>query len=254
MTVEPFGQESNPGGVPVTLDRPKMLTEGVYDVLRNQLISGIIRPDDAIRIDVVARQLGVSSTPIRQAMGRLAAEGLVYQIPHRGFIAASPLDLRRTREYFDLRSMIEPVSAQRAAALRTDPDLKALTTYIDGPPEASRWALSADESLHLTIAEIAGNRTVVDMLERLFIRSRSGRLAPTPPNAENPTNQEHRAIVEAITHGDAESARAAMEFHLVSSCGRIAAAAGSSDGPTQGQNRDDSFGLASGTERAWEQA
>lgn len=204
------------------LPRPRMLTDDVYDMLRAWLLSGRIAPDERLKIDAVAKKLGVSNTPIRQALGRLEADGLVYQEPNRGFIAASLLDARSVTEIYDVRSMVETVGAARAAQHRTDADLNALRGILAASQQDDVSSfLEADTELHLTVAKIAGNSIAVDVLDRLLIRSRSFRSMYTVPHVNSTTHDEHVAVVEAIAAGSPEQAAHAMSQHLAAAVHRI---------------------------------
>src|SRR5690606_18753046 len=93
----------------------RALADQVYDRLIADLVDGRIEPDSAISIDGLARSLGVSQTPIREALGRLEATGLVTRLPFKGYRAAPPLSLEDLRQLSEARRVIEPANARLAA-------------------------------------------------------------------------------------------------------------------------------------------
>src|SRR5690606_14118356 len=97
----------------------RALADQVYDRLIADLVDGRIEPDSAISIGGLARGLGVPQSPIREALGRLEATGLVTRLPFKGYRAAPPLSLEDLRQLSEARRVIEPANARLAAAAAT---------------------------------------------------------------------------------------------------------------------------------------
>src|SRR5690606_16217543 len=143
----------------------RALADQVYDRLIADLVDGRIEPDSAISIDGLARSLGVSQTPIREALGRLEATGLVTRLPFKGYRAAPPLSLEDLRQLSEARRVIEPANARLAAAAATAELCEALKgdiTDLEQAPRGPSFAdireyWEADERFHRINAENSGN-------------------------------------------------------------------------------------------------
>jgi DNA-binding GntR family transcriptional regulator len=118
------------------------LGDEVYRVLRQRIFTEELRPGDKVRPEVVARELGVSRTPVVEAINRLAEQGLVVLQPHRGtFVSTLPLE--RVGALFDVRLMMEEFGARRGLARVTDADVERLRTRS---PTISRGTASTGSS------------------------------------------------------------------------------------------------------------
>ena len=153
------GVESNPLG-------RQALTDQVYEELLASLVDGRHEPGDALSIDGVARELEVSPTPVREALARLEATGLVSRVAMRGYRVAPTLSAVELAELMDARLAIEPVTALRACKRATPALLDALDRSIADLRNAPTGSLSAqyrdywqaDRRFHDLIAESADNR------------------------------------------------------------------------------------------------
>src|SRR5580692_8644899 len=106
------------------LDSPETpsLPEIVYRSVRDAILNGVFTPGQMLRQDEMATRLGVSRSPLREALPRLEAEGIVVLHPRRGYAVAS-LDLHEIAEAFDLRALLETELSRRSIARRTDADI-----------------------------------------------------------------------------------------------------------------------------------
>jgi DNA-binding GntR family transcriptional regulator len=196
-----------------------VLADDVYEVLRTALLEGTIAPNTRVKIDSLAVQLGVSNTPIRQALGRLEADGLVVKEPFRGFISSGVLNREDVRDVYEVRLLLEPMDAYRAASRASRTDVSALRKLLETAAGAQaaddRRALhGADRDLHISIARIGGNRAALEVLERLLVKSQSFASMYAVRDAAAKTSREHSAIVAAIAKHDATAAEDAMRTHL----------------------------------------
>jgi DNA-binding GntR family transcriptional regulator len=209
------------------LGQRHVLADDVYEVLRTALLDGSIPPNTRVKIDSLAVTLGVSNTPIRQALGRLESDGLVSKEPFRGFVASGVLDQGEVRDVYEVRLLLEPTLADHAASRATRADatamrelVKAAQTAATGEEQAA--LVAADRDLHMLIAKVAGNTAACDVLERLLVKSGSFASMYAVPEAVTKTAREHSAIVSAIAKGDVERAESAMRTHLTNALARMA--------------------------------
>jgi DNA-binding GntR family transcriptional regulator len=214
------------------------LAERAYDALKEALLFREIPPGTRLNLDQIARELGVSNTPVREALRQLEADGLVHKEPYRGYIALPELDDGVLEEIYEFRLLIEPRLAAAAARRRTDPEARELATSVHkfrakpwrDDPEFLRAVANQDSAFHTAIARIARNRVASANIERLFHRMRpsSPGYARLNPHNSDPTNilaeawEEHEHIVDAICSGEPDRAEAAMEAHLNAARRRMA--------------------------------
>ncbi len=108
------------------------LVEIAHEHLLSMLLSMQIAPGERIRIDAVARLLGISQTPIREALRRLEAENLVHKVTNVGYRASFPMSAREVDDLYTLRALIEPYAAAQAARAMTDGDVRTLAELGEG--------------------------------------------------------------------------------------------------------------------------
>jgi DNA-binding GntR family transcriptional regulator len=216
------------------LPQRQALADDVYEAINALLMDSIIAPDARITIDTLAGQLGVSPTPVREALARLESDGLVVKRGLRGYFATPRLSLDEMRDLYDLRLLIEPWAAGKAA-VRADADgkkrlsdeLRTLPTAPRQPDYAHLKAMSNhDMRFHELILELAGNEFVRQSFARShchlhLFRLQYGKSATTM--AASAAVQEHKTIAAAIRKQDGSGAQDAMRQHLESSRDRIVA-------------------------------
>src|SRR5690348_10241166 len=111
----------------MVIQRSKGLADDVYGAIFNKLMGLEIAPGARISVDGLVRQLGVSHTPIREALGRLEGEGLVVKTHLFGYSAAPQITRRRFDELYELRLLLEPDAARRAAHRIDEERMRKLT-------------------------------------------------------------------------------------------------------------------------------
>jgi DNA-binding GntR family transcriptional regulator len=204
--------------------RPRLVVDDVYDQLVVLIVDGHVAPEDALSIDALAREFGVSTSPVREALARLESTGLIRRVAMRGYRVAPALQAEELRELMEARLLIEPGAAERAAtADRHDATVAALDQAVVDlahAPRGSSFAsfrdyYEADRRFHHAVVEGTGNRFLLQSYEALggqFQRFRlfSGR-GVTDADA---TIAEHGTISDAIAAGDPAAAAAAMTAHL----------------------------------------
>ena len=201
----------------------------VYHALRMPILDGEIPPGERINIDAVARRLGVSQTPVREALQRLEGDDLLVYTPGRGYRTTPVLDLAGLRSVFEFRLLVEPWAARAAATDRLSNPAGALAEELDGFAAVAQGEnvrqdlLGHDARFHATILRATGNRVVQAAYAQTHCHLHVFRLATVDPDGAR-TIAEHGAIVEAIRDCDPAAAEQAMVTHIRNSYGRSSAA------------------------------
>lgn len=224
MAVKTIGQQDRPGLV----KRPARLGDEVYNAIYAQLMSHKIAPGSRISIDNLVREMGVSQTPIREALSRLEAQGLVVKTHLIGYSAASQMDIGRLSQLYDLRLLLEPYAAEHAALNITDEGIAQLEAIDQSMRSVPHPGLRAsygdfaqnDGQFHDLIAAYSGNELVQDTLSRLHTHVHLFRLF-YHATATTDANTEHEDIIAAIRRRDGKAAAAAMHFHIEQSRSRF---------------------------------
>ena len=210
-----------PSTVAGLLKRPARLGDEVYSAIFSRIMSLDIAPGARISVDALARELGVSQTPIREALTRLEGEGLVNKTHLVGYNAAPQLSASQFNELYELRLLLEPFAAAKAAQLMSAEaigQLEALCAEMEGLAQSeglNAYAQFAqlDMAFHDQIAASAGNGLVLDALSRLHTHVHLFRLL-FHARVTISALDEHGRIVAAIKGRDSAAARAAMAQHI----------------------------------------
>jgi DNA-binding GntR family transcriptional regulator len=198
--------------------RPSGLAEEVYRRIRADIMSLRIAPDSRVSVDSLARELGVSQTPIREALSMLEANGLVSKRHFAGYQTSPRMDRAQLDELFEFRLLIEPHAAAKAAQAMKDGE-KAMLESGEGAGSHDGFA-DMDTQFHKLIAQGAGNHLIADSLARLHIHIHIFRSCFRSEIAEEAV-QEHDAIIAAIRACDGAAAQGAMRRHIERSYGRL---------------------------------
>jgi len=197
------------------------LTDDVYAAVQGLIMDHEVQPGARINIDALARRLAVSPTPVREALARLESDGLVSKTPLVGYAATPLLTRAQFEELVEMRLILEPAAAARAADAGLDGgELTGLRDAADlpGPAGADGFAAIAafttrDALFHHTLAGLSGNRMLHDAVVRLRAHLHLFRLH-FPTAHYGISASEHHRIVDAVDAGDADAAAAAMRDHL----------------------------------------
>jgi DNA-binding GntR family transcriptional regulator len=201
-------------------DRRKV-TDWVYEEIREAIIDLRLAPGDPLREAAIASQLGVSKTPIREALTRLEQEGLVETTSFKGAVVSgySPRDLE---EIYELRALLEG-AAVRAVADDASDETRAQLADLVSRSRGSRdvgdvAALAALlGAFDLIVYEQVTNRRIRALIENLRAHlTRIGNLTEGIPGRVEASVEEHAAIVEAIMRHDADDAERLMRAHIAS--------------------------------------
>lgn len=199
--------------------RDKTTSERIYRELRNEIVLLKRPPEQPINEKEVALNYGVSRTPVREALLRLAAEGLVFIIPQSGtFVGRIPINA--LPEAIMIRKALEDLTVRHAADKADFRIIVRLRGMIDRQHALVRRAqydrfLAADEEFHAAIAEAAGFPGVWRLVEHVKVQiDRYRRLTLPVPGRMERVVKEHNAVVEAIDRRDPALAAIAMSVHL----------------------------------------
>ena len=190
----------------------RSLVERAYGEIKDRILGNVYPPNLQVLEQDLALQLGMSRTPVREALIRLQNEGLVEILPRHG-MRVVPIALDDLREIYEVLTLLESRAAERLAARKPD---RAEIAPLIAAQEAMEAALAkrdlaawadADETFHKMLLELCGNRrlaamasTVADQVHRA--RMATLRLRPLPTQS----NKDHAAVVRAILKGDAKRA------------------------------------------------
>lgn len=210
------------------IQRSNSLAGSVYDAIFAQLMSLKIAPGARITVDNLVRELNVSQTPIREALGRLEGEGLVVKTHLIGYSAAPQITRRRFDELYQLRLLLEPDGAAKAAIAMNEENLALLQEKAGvmvrkvGGDERLRYSTFArqDALFHDKILEIAGNELIRQTLNHQHTHFHIFRLMFHSRVTEEALD-EHEALMAAFAAGDAFAAEKAMRIHLEHSRDRL---------------------------------
>jgi GntR family transcriptional regulator, rspAB operon transcriptional repressor len=206
----------------VLLSRQFPLSEQVYTLVRKAIIMGDLPPGAPINEPEIAARLGISRTPVREAVKKVSDEGLIEVFAQHGTFVS---DIRRyqVEEAYIIRIALEGESVERAAATITARQLQDLDDIHQAHETAVRRArydeaIARDDDLHRAIAEVNGLHMlwkVVDITKAQMDRCRL--LSLPDPGAGLETVAQHRVIIDALKAGDPGLARTAMQTHLATS-------------------------------------
>jgi DNA-binding GntR family transcriptional regulator len=199
--------------------RRTSLREQALTALRQALVTGQIEPGVVYPVGSLAAELGVSNSPVREAMLALVDDGLMEVVPNRGYRAATMTDTDLA-EITQLRYLLEVPAAGRAAEVDLGKHLATLYDLVDAIERTAGEGdlagnLDADRRFHLLVVEVCGNRRLTGLVARLRDQTR---LYNLPALAESgalvASAAEHRPLLAAIAAHDSATAQTLMRAHL----------------------------------------
>ena len=207
--------------VPEFATRPQ-LSEAVAAYVRNRVFDGTYAAGEYVRLDQLAAELGVSVTPVREALLELRAEGLLAQQPHRGFVVL-PVTGRDIADVSDVQAHIGGELAARAAKNITDDQVRELES-IQSQLEAAyasddhERAVRLNHDFHRAINVAADSPKLAQLMFQIT-RYAPESVFPVVAGWPKRSMKDHRRVVAALAKRDAEQARAAMSEHLSAGAG-----------------------------------
>lgn len=197
----------------------KTLTQEVYDVLHNDIMTTALLPEAPIHEAAIARELGISRGPVREALQKLAAEGLVEITPHKGAFVSS-LTWKEFLDAYRVREMLEALAVRLAAANLSEESLALLEDLhadMEEFAEAEKVTefFSRNDEFHSTLVDLAANQKLSEIYFLLAYQMRRYRMRSLSLRGGLKRScKEHRAILDALHIGDAEKASQLMHEHI----------------------------------------
>lgn len=195
------------------------LTDKAYGQIKAWIIGFRLKPGSHLSIQDLAEALGISRTPVREALSRLEQEYLVVRTPMKGF-AVKAVELNEIEDLFEVRGAIEMLAARQAARRITPETRRQLAESLDattvwiGREEKSR-SLKLEQNFHMKILEASGNIALVEIgrgiLERIWAIQH---LNIITSDALTIAHQHHTEIFQALDAGNPRQAEAAMRRHM----------------------------------------
>ncbi|WP_026550065.1 GntR family transcriptional regulator [Arthrobacter sp. Br18] len=196
-------------------------THDVYGALRAKILDLQLPPDGKVNIDALAREFGVSQTPVREALSQLEGDNLIVKTPGKGYRTTPLLGTTELRELFEFRLLVEPWAARASAVNRLSNPGHALQSSLKEFEDSSasggsvRHLLVAhDTQFHDRILSASSNEFALHAYRATHCHLHLFRLHPADYRGSQ-TVDEHRGIVEAIRACDPDAAEAAMHQHLI---------------------------------------
>lgn len=195
------------------------LADEVYEALRERLINGSFHSEEKLSLQDLALQLGVSRSPVHQALTRLVAEGMLIVRPRRGYFVA-PLTSKIVEDAYDVRLALELLAAERTVGGLSPDQLAGLRSHMEatlvhrGAPRAGGTWHDANRRFHMFQIDLADNQPMSDAYRRLSVnllmeRVLGGKGGPWM----DAMNREHIEIVEAFEATDLARAEDAIRRH-----------------------------------------
>ncbi len=191
-------------------------TEAATDLLRSLILSGAIQSGAVLRQDEVARQLQVSRTPLREALHRLTAEGLIRLDPHKGAMVAQP-SIGELRDIYELQEILECEAVKEAVGHRTVDKLEQLRLHMEGLVEirdSADW-IRYNLGFHTCLYEMSGKPLLVEMITML--RNRASlyiNMVAQSDQSRVRAEHEHREMFSALERGDVGELQRLVRAHL----------------------------------------
>lgn len=188
----------------------------IYKAIKEAIIEQKLRPNRQLVEEVLAESFGVSRTPVRNVLRRLASEKLVTVIPYKGTFVACP-SIHEAKEVFEMRSVLEASAIKKVCRTLTEPQYQQLKMMLEEEHEAHRQgdllgALRITGDFHLRIAELAGNYYFYRYAEELI--SLTYVIIAFYGLKKNVYGHDHKQILQAIKAGNENLAERLMVEHL----------------------------------------
>ena len=202
-----------------TIKQPESLAKMAYDAIRQAILSGQWQPGELYNEKSIAADLGISRTPVREALLELASQDLILFMPRRGLMLKR-FNRKDVDEIFELRTAIELASVEKIAGTVPVPDLLMIEESILNQKKAFSKKdypsfMEADRLFHTGLSELTGNRRMISIMKNVRdIVHLMGLKALSLEGRASKVIEEHQTIFDAIKNGDVQKARETMADHL----------------------------------------
>ncbi|HXK62541.1 MAG TPA: GntR family transcriptional regulator [Acidobacteriota bacterium] len=202
------------------IGRPVQLSQRVYEVLLDSILGVKIGAETPLRIDAIASQLGISSTPVRDALNRLEKDGLIVKQPYQSWVVRK-FHPEEVRELYELRAGVECFAVRLACQRITADGIEWLKNHQKEGEEAIRRNdmeayQTYNKELHAAIFKFAKNSQLSKVMDALSLQlqmlmAQTIRFSGRPARAL----REHAALIDAMERGSEQEAQRIMEDHLM---------------------------------------
>lgn len=197
-----------------------LLREQAYLNLKELLVSGKLASEPFLSERKLAKRLGMSNTPVRSAIERLEAEGLIAISPQQGIVVRD-VSVQEIADHYEIRESLEPFVLRRLAGRLTPPQLARLEACLQQQTQCAArddlpQLIRHDSEFHLLFCEFLGNAEIYRTMSQLRdkIHRVVGKVVQHDPERLKQSCGEHRSIVEAVAQGNADQAARMMVEHL----------------------------------------
>ena len=208
------------------IKQPESLAKMAYEAIRKSILSGQWKIGELYNEKAIAADLGISRTPVREALLELASQDLIIFLPRRGLMV-NRFTRRDVDEIFELRKAIELAAVEKITLASPPFDLFKIEESLLKQRKSAREKdylafMEADRLFHTSFSELTNNRRVIAILDNIrdMIHVMGAKALALEGRALE-VIEEHQAIFEAVSRGNAENARSAMAYHLDLSKGAV---------------------------------
>jgi DNA-binding GntR family transcriptional regulator len=197
------------------------MNDAAYSIIRMKLLSGEFELGGRIREDLLAKEISMSRTPIREAINRLVSDGIIVKKSQQGLYLIDPLP-EQIEDHIEIRISLEKLSIQKCIERSTDEDIEAICNSLKEFEKALEQkdfveCNKIDSKFHSMIAQFSNNARLIRLLEEFsafFLLVRIKEKKSDPEIKNKATLKEHRSITEAIKKRDVLAAQKAMEINI----------------------------------------
>ncbi|MDF2593314.1 MAG: transcriptional regulator, GntR family [Clostridia bacterium] len=202
----------------IKIDQYKPLREIVFETIRNAIISGDLKPGERVMEVQMAESLGVSRTPVREAIRKLELEGLIIMLPRKGAYVAD-LSVKDLTEVMEIRASLEGLAAGLASIRMDANEIEELEIYAlefhKSIDEDIDELIHKDFEFHDAIFRASRNERLIQLNNNLIEQvQRFREIYHKKVNKSKETSREHYAIVEAISNRDVDKAEKLARVHI----------------------------------------
>ena len=196
-----------------------LLSKKVYRILKKEIIKGSFEPGDKVLEGRIADQMGISRTPVREAIRELAAEGFVTLSPNQGVVVRS-VSAESIREVLQIHSVLEGLAARLSCEVINEEDLKELENYVN---KMEKFANKRDSSaysevdlkFHELIVNTCRNKRLIQMRKNISDQAQRYRISSLSiPRRLKESLKEHQKILEAFKTKDPKKADSTSQKHI----------------------------------------
>ena len=196
------------------------LRENAYKVIKRMILKGYFKPGERLIENQLSKNFGVSRTPIRESIRKLAAEGLV-EITPKGGTKISKLSENDIDEIYEIRDVLESLAAEKAASIMTDKDIESLEKLVKDAEKALlnneiKKMAQIDTKIHNIICKFSKNNRLFQLIDVLCANiTRHRELILETPGAGKEAIVGHREIINALRKRDKKAIRKSIHEHIM---------------------------------------